>query len=249
MTQGADSTSEIVAIEELRFLGDTLRRVDTAAAAAEWDDVSALKGVVAEAQAELTSMRGAAGYDISAAGASPAWLARADDFARAVSVTRGLTPPPAQAAADTVIAVGLARAAVAEAVLAVAKTYQLVLGDAERVPVRRMAVLRAAYPLPAVGRRIVDEVRHVAADKPRAILARLVITLAISLSLVTFNHVSGWSSYNDLGSFTLYLFSAVVGSIVCTNALCFEAERVRTALSSGERMWRSWWPRTWPWPS
>ena len=238
MTQGADAAPETVAIEELRFLGDTLRRVDAAAAAVEWDDVSALAGVVAEAQAELTSMRGAASDDISAAGASPAWLARADDFARGVAATRDVTPPPAQAAADTVIAVGLARAAIAEAVLAVAKTHQLALGDTDRVPVRRVAVLRGAYPLPAVGRRIVDEVRHVAADKPRAILARLVITLAISLSLVTFNHFSGWSTYNDLGSFTLYLFSAVVGSIVCTNALCFEAERVRAALSSGERMWR-----------
>ncbi|HEY6574370.1 MAG TPA: ABC transporter permease, partial [Mycobacterium sp.] len=87
MTQGADAAPETVAIDELRFLGDTLRRVDTAAAAAEWDDVSALAGVVAEAQAELTSLRGAAGYDISAAGASPAWLARADDFAGGVAAT------------------------------------------------------------------------------------------------------------------------------------------------------------------
>lgn len=35
-----------------------------------------------------------------------------------------------------------------------------------------------------------------------------------------------------------HLFSAVVGSVVCTNALCFEAERVRTALLWGKRIWR-----------
>lgn len=58
------------------------------------------------------------------------------------------------------------------------------------------------------------------------------------MSLVTFYHVSGWSKYDDIGQLTLYLFSAVVGSVVCTNALCFEAQRVRDGMSHGERMWR-----------
>ena len=40
------------------------------------------------------------------------------------------------------------------------------------------------------------------------------------------------------GRVTLYLFSAVVGSVICTNALCFEAERVRVMLQSGDRLWR-----------
>ncbi|MDZ4232777.1 MAG: ABC transporter permease, partial [Dietzia sp.] len=37
---------------------------------------------------------------------------------------------------------------------------------------------------------------------------------------------------------TLYLFAAVVGSVICTNALCFEAERVRAMLQGGDRLWR-----------
>lgn len=234
---GPESARDVAAIAELRFLADTLRRIDAAAAAAEWDDGTAMAGVVADARAELTSMLGSVSDDISAAGASPQWTARAEDYVRAVVRTRELTPPPAQAAADAVVVVGLARAAVAEAVLAVAQARRTATGDAAPAPVRRRAVLRVD-PVLDIGRRIVEELRHVAADKPRAILTRLVITLGISLSLVAFNHFSGWSRYNDLGSFTLYLFSAVVGSVVCTNALCFEAERVRGWLSSGERIWR-----------
>lgn len=67
---------------------------------------------------------------------------------------------------------------------------------------------------------VVDEVRHLLADSPRAVLARVAITLAIALSLVTFYHVTGFTRYDDAGRLTLYLFSAVVGSVICTNALC-----------------------------
>ena len=38
-------------------------------------------------------------------------------------------------------------------------------------------------------------------------------------------HVVGMKRY-DLSGLTLYLFSAVVGSVICTNSLCFEAERI-----------------------
>ncbi|PRC50257.1 ABC transporter permease, partial [Mycobacterium sp. ITM-2017-0098] len=81
-------------------------------------------------------------------------------------------------------------------------------------------------------------VRHLLADRPRAILARVVVTLAIALSLVTFYHVTGLTRYDDAGRLTLYLFSAVVGSVICTNALCFEAERVRGMLQQGVPLWR-----------
>jgi cytochrome b561 len=86
--------------------------------------------------------------------------------------------------------------------------------------------------------RIVREVRHVIADKPRAILIRLVTTLGISLSLVCIYHFGGVTRHDDISQLSLYLFSAVVGSVVCTNALCFEAQRVRDAVSRGERIWQ-----------
>ena len=61
--------------------------------------------------------------------------------------------------------------------------------------------------------------------------------MAIGLSLVAAFHLTGMKRY-DLSGLTLYLFSGVVGSVVCTNSLCFEAERVRAALAAGQRVWR-----------
>lgn len=230
-----DPVGAIAALGELRTLADVLRRVEAAAAAAEWDDDRALARVVAEARAELSSVPGGAGRDIAAAGASAQWLARAEDHARGAALTRDLVGSPAQASANAVVAVGLARAAVAEAVLAVAQARGSV---AEPRHPRGRGVLRIVDPLPSFGRRVGDELRHIVADKPRSILMRLALTLGISLSLVTVYHFSGSTRYDDLGNVTLYLFSAVVGSVVCTNALCFDAERVREALSDGERMWQ-----------
>ncbi|MET0698810.1 MAG: ABC transporter permease [Mycobacterium sp.] len=136
-----------------------------------------------------------------------------------------------------VVAVRRARGAVADAVLAVAEANRLAAVEGARLPGRRAVLGGFGTVLRELRDRIRAEVRHVWADKPRSILLRLVITLAISLSLVVFYQVSGLVSY-DAGRLTLYLFSAVVGSVVCTNALCFEAERVRAALSAGERLWR-----------
>lgn len=140
---------------------------------------------------------------------------------------------------DAVIAaVHTARAAVARAVLETSLHYGAIGRDDARTPIRRAAIARVGEPIPALGRRVMSEFLHVVADKPRAILVRVAITLAISMSLVSLYHVIGWASYDNLAQLVLYLFSAVVGSVVCTNALCFEAERVRDALSSGQRLWQ-----------
>lgn len=141
--------------------------------------------------------------------------------------------------ADPVLAaVDKARAAVAEAVLLASDTHGGAVPEDVRTPIRRAAMTRVAEPIPALGHRVVNELRHILADKPRAILLRVLITLAISMSLVTFYHLIGWASYDNLAQLVLYLFSAVVGSVVCTNALCFEAARVQQALSSGQRLWQ-----------
>lgn len=236
MSSDADSAIDVAAVDELRFLADLLRRLDAAAAAADWDGERAMAGVVAEARAELTAAHDAVG-DVAAVGASTSWVTRAQDSARGSAQTQGVVPAPAEAAANVVVAVALARAAVAESILAVARARNLDVAHADGKPTRRIAVLRVA-PVSGVGRRILDEIRHVVVDSPRAILLRLGITLAVSMSLVAFLHLSGWSKYDDVGQLTLYLFSAVVGSVVCTNALCFEAQRVRDGIAGGERMWR-----------
>lgn len=236
MTPDTPSATRDAAVQELRTLADSLRRVDAAAAAADWDDDAALTRVAADAGAELTSLTGAVGSDIAAAAASPLWLERAGQYGHAVAATRKLTPTQSEAAANVAVAVGLARAAVAEAVLAVAVVNR-VADEPHRPAGRGRTALRMPAVLPGLTRHTAGEIRHIAADRPRAILVRIVITLGISLSLVAFYHVTGFTSY-DAGRLTLYLFSAVVGSVVCTNALCFEAERVRRALAGGDRLWR-----------
>ncbi len=230
--------ADIEVVDELRFLAESLRRVDAATATAHFDDEEAMARVVAEAHAEVALARDAV-EDILAAGASAAWRARAVDHASAAtrSWDCAATKTAGQARADAVVAIALARAAVAEAVLEVARTRDVNVGDVDSTPARRTAVLRVA-PMSGVGRRVAEEVRHVLADRPRAILIRLVVTLGISLSLVSFYHFSGWAKYDDVSQLTLYLFSAVVGSVVCTNALCFEAGRVRDRMMRGERIWR-----------
>lgn len=225
---GRESQS-LAAIQELRALTGALRAAEAAAAAAEWGDDAALAEEARRARVELGRV---VGSDVGAAGASEQWLARAAGHARAVDSTRDLPQTPQQAAANVVVAVGLARAAVAEAVTQVALARQVAPEPT------RAAVVRGVRPLlPGLARRVGAELRHVLFDRPRAILVRTAITLGIALSLVGFYHFSGLVRY-DAGRLTLYLFAAIVGSVVCTNALCFEAERVRAALAAGERIWR-----------
>ena len=145
--------------------------------------------------------------------------------------------PPEQASANAVVAIALARSAIAEAILAVAGSNDADGGRGGTTMTKRIAVIRRA-PVSGVGQRIAGELRHVMADRPRDVLIRLLITLGISLSLVSVYHFSGWTKYDDVSRLSLYLFSAVVGSVVCTNSLCFEAQRVRDAVSRGERIWQ-----------
>ena len=146
----------------------------------------------------------------------------------------GATTTHSEAEAGAIVSVGRARVAVAEAVLAVEAARR----GSKRKPSAAAHPLRAASAsLASLGRGILSEIRHITADRPRSILLRIVITVAIGLALVAAFHLTGMKRY-DLSGLTLYLFSGVVGSVVCTNSLCFEAERVRAALAAGQRVWR-----------
>jgi hypothetical protein len=89
MTSEADSAPDIAAVDELRFLAESLRRVDAATAAAHWDD-DALALVLVDARAELKSVEGAIADDIAAVAASAPGRERALDYARGVTATRGI---------------------------------------------------------------------------------------------------------------------------------------------------------------
>ncbi|WP_349268874.1 hypothetical protein [Mycolicibacterium parafortuitum] len=192
--------------DELRHLADALRHLDAAAAAADWDDDAALARAESRAHAELAAVdRGA---DIAAAAANPWWRTRAQS--RAGDAPRAATPQEARA--NAVVAVGLARIALAEAVIAVAAARRATT-EAAGAPVRSAAARNLLTQLGSLRGPVVSEVRHLLADRPRAILARIVVTLAIALSMVTFYHLTGLTRYDDAGRLTLYLFSAVVGSL------------------------------------
>ncbi|WP_458316393.1 hypothetical protein [Mycolicibacterium brisbanense] len=161
-------------VQELRSLAAALRGVDAATAAAEWGDDAALRVAARTAAGELASLPHIALTDVAAAGASAQWLARAEAYARGVATTQTLTATPEEAAANVVVAVRLARSAVAEAVAQVALARQVVPA------VSRLGLIRDVGPvLPGLRRDVGAELRHIMVDRPRAILVRIAITLGI----------------------------------------------------------------------
>ena len=131
-------------------------------------------------------------------------------------------------------AIEAARLSVARAVLAVdaTRSERTASGEGWWFP------LRVGHrPAAGLGARVLAEVRHIMLDRPRTILFRLVITVGIALSLVAGYHLTGMKRY-DVTGLTLYLFSAVAGSVICTNALCFDAAWVRQRLVDGDRIWQ-----------
>jgi len=126
-----------------------------------------------------------------------------------------------------------ARTNVAKAIVA----DQGPVGDATTIGPNRALFMVVTAGLVSLPRRVRSEIRHIFIDRPRSILIRLGVTLAMSVGLVLFYEFSGWASYSA-AQLMLYLFSAVGGSVVCTNALCFDALRVRRLLGRGVPMWR-----------
>ncbi|WOC11750.1 hypothetical protein [Gordonia sp. MP11Mi] len=154
--------------------------------------------------------------------------------------TAGSLPVTEESAAASVHA---ARVATARAiVVAVDDLDGAALGIPVKPPVgagHELGVVarRAVVGLRSVPRRAAGELRHVVADRPHSILIRLAITIVVCLGLVAFYEFSGWSNYTA-AQLMLYLYSGLIGSVVCTNALCFEAGRTRELLRSGEPLWR-----------
>ncbi|NDK88005.1 hypothetical protein GYA93_00185 [Gordonia desulfuricans] len=160
-------------------------------------------------------------------------VADAGRLRAAVAQADGAAPSALTAAsiADAVVAVRRTRLVLAQALDAVG---DVVGGDDDPTSPLGHARMAARRLVARTG----SEVGHVFGDRPHSILIRVVITLATSLALVVFYRLTGWADYAERGSLSLYLFGAVIGSVVCTNALCFEADRVLGELADGERLWR-----------
>lgn len=152
----------------------------------------------------------------------------------------------AQAEADAGAAVAVARLALVEAQRAVlvSRAAALRAGDSAAVA----ATIRGHRPLrpgnPAVshgkelGTGVSRELGVVLRTRPRPILVKLGISLGLGLAYLGFIRLFQWDDKSELMPyFALYALSGVIGGVVCTNALSWDATRVREALTGGRRLW------------
>jgi hypothetical protein len=152
----------------------------------------------------------------------------------------------AQAEADADAAVSVAQLSLMEAHRAVleARSAALRAGDSEAVA----RAIRGYRPLPpghpalrhgqALGADVQSEISNVLHRRPRSILIKLAVSLGLGLAYLGFLRLFQWDTYSDLLPYlALYALSGVIGGVVCTNALSWDAGRVREALTSGKRLW------------
>ena len=171
---------------------------------------------------------------------------------------RAAEPQPAdpaaaagQAEADAEVAVSIARLTLAEAHRAVleARAAALRAGDAAAPAARGYRPLPARQTAPkvlkpaitygqAVGTGTRAELSNVVIARPRPILVKLAIGLGLGLAYLLFLRLFQWDSKSDLLPYLApYALSGVIGGVVCTNALSWDASRVRAALTGGQRLW------------
>ncbi len=152
----------------------------------------------------------------------------------------------AQAAADAEAAVAVARLALIEAHRAalVARGAALRAGDSEAVAaaVRGFRPLSPGNPVLrhglAVGGGVTEEVSTVLRRRPRSILVKLAIGLGLGLAYLVFILLMQWEDKSEILPYLApYALSGVIGGVVCTNALSWDAGRVRAELTGGRRLW------------
>ncbi|MCJ0906827.1 hypothetical protein [Rhodococcus sp. ARC_M6] len=239
----------MTAVEDLAEVASRAVAAESEARSVRWQSRTAVQKAAMSVRAALDDERSALSQP-TYSGLSPS-----PHMARQLELITRLQPPlpaeptigaAAQAEADATAAVTTARIALRAAHLAVleARVAALDAGDTDDVA----AAIRGYVPLaagnPAVrhfqdlGRRIGEEFRHVFVGKPRSIAFRLGLSLGLGFGYLAFIRIFQWDSKEDrLPYLALYALSGVIGSVVCTNALSFDAARVRAALSGGTRLW------------
>ncbi|MGC0365776.1 hypothetical protein ABH922_003760 [Rhodococcus sp. 27YEA15] len=239
----------MTAVEDLTEVASRAVAAERDARSVRWHNREAVRKAAASVRDSLDDERSALRRP-SYSGLSPS-----PHMARQLELITRLQPPPvaddgvgaaAQAEADAVAAVTTARIALRTAHLAVleARVAALDAGDSDAVA----AAIRGYVPFdpgnPAIrnlqelGGRIREEIRNVFVAKPRSIAFRLGLSLGMGMAYLAFIRLFQWDAKEDrLPYLALYALSGVVGSVVCTNALSFDAGRVRAALSGGTRLW------------
>ena len=152
----------------------------------------------------------------------------------------------AQAERDAVAAVGFARIAMTDAMLAVvqARLARIDAGEDDpdaatvdgHVPLHgRNAVSRHG---PALAHGVTGEIKYILTRKPRSVIKSLAVGLAMGLLYLGWIRLFEWDTDQKwLPYLGLWAIGVVMGGSVCVNAMSFDAMRVRAALDSGARLW------------
>jgi hypothetical protein len=243
----------MAAVDGLAEVAGSAAEAESTARSVVWQDGAAVDAALSRIAKNLKRDRESLGRpNISAVEAALTWrrrLAEMVDPSRD-TLAENLPVDPvdaaAQAEADADAAVAVARLALIEAHRAVLTARGAALRAGESVHVA--AGVRGYRPLPPGhlvsrhGRALTDDVgtefHHVLARRPRSILIKLAISLGLGLAYLGFIRLSQWESYSELLPYlALYAVSGVIGGVVCTNALSWDASRVRSELTSGTRLW------------
>jgi hypothetical protein len=242
----------VTAIGALTEVAGRAVQAEATVRSAAWQDQGAIDAATQRVDRALRVDREALSRPaLDAVQPSGRWRYRLDQMLMPDRDVVGQAPPEdlveaaAQAAADADAAVATARLALLEAHRAVlqARGAALRAGDSDAVA----ATVRGYRPLAGnptlshgkeLGTGVSREMSAVLRAKPRSILVKLGISLGLGLAYLGFIRLYQWDEKSELAPFlALYALSGVIGGVVCTNALSWDATRVREALTSGRRLW------------
>lgn len=219
-------------IDDLSDLVGAAQKAERRARAVDWSDPGQVRAERKKAERQLEQDRSAARATLRDGSPSRVW----DE--RLATMTAPDRDPvgngdPATDLADAEAAVAVARLALLEAQRAVLRARTVIPPDAALPPV---AVVQQSK---LVGGEVRREFGTVLTAKPRSILVKLVLTLAIGLGSLTLIRFFSWEQHVEQAPYlSLLVLSGVIGGVVCTNALSWDAKRVRTLLADGKPLWR-----------
>jgi hypothetical protein len=258
----------MAAVDDLTELVERAAAAEKSALASKWKDEADVQALINRARRAAEEQRQAVRLDTDPDRLSPRWAGLQQNYLDlgAQPALPGQEPSTqdgtgdentgqtvqlshqaaARAELDAVAAVGVARMALTDAVLAVlqARLARIQAGEDEpdsseiygHVPLHgRNAVSRHG---PALAHGLSGEIRYVLTRKPRSTVKALAITLALGLLYLGYIRLFQWDREQRwLPYLGLWVISFVMGGAVCINAMSFDAMRVRAALDSGARLW------------
>jgi hypothetical protein len=243
----------MAAIDDLTELVERAAAAERSALASKWKDRDDVEATIRRARKSAEEQRAAVRLEQRAESLSPRWAGLRQNYldlgaqqpveSGGDAVTHAAA---AQAEADAVAAVGVARMALTDAALAVlqARLARIDAGEdvADAAAIDGHVPLAGRNPVsrhgPALAGGLVGEIRYILNRKPRSTVKSMAITLAMGLLYLGWIRLFDWDKDRQWLPFLgLFVLSVVMGGSVCINALSFDAMRVRAALDTGQRLW------------